>query len=67
MLDGKRHIDLDDDHVSGPGAVGVWTTLIDLAALHVVLDAGCAFLRGMGSMSKNLTNRSAAFLAALAE
>lgn len=24
-LDGKRVIDFDDDHISGPGAVGVWT------------------------------------------
>ena len=24
-LDGKRHIDLDDTHIAGPGAVGVWT------------------------------------------
>jgi hypothetical protein len=24
-LDGKRHIDLDDSHITGPGAVGVWT------------------------------------------
>jgi hypothetical protein len=25
LLDGKRYIDLDDMHISGPGAVGVWT------------------------------------------
>lgn len=24
-LDGKRYIDFDDKHISGPGAVGVWT------------------------------------------
>ena len=24
-LDGKRYIELDDKHISGPGAVGVWT------------------------------------------
>ena len=24
-LDGKIHIELDDDHITGPGAVGVWT------------------------------------------
>lgn len=24
-LDGKRHIELDDNHIRGPGAVGVWT------------------------------------------
>ena len=24
-LDGKRYIELDDGHISGPGAVGVWT------------------------------------------
>jgi len=24
-LDGKRYIDLDDTHIAGPGAVGVWT------------------------------------------
>jgi hypothetical protein len=24
-LDGKRHIDVDDSHITGPGAVGVWT------------------------------------------
>lgn len=25
FLDGKRYIDLDDSHITGPGAVGVWT------------------------------------------
>jgi hypothetical protein len=25
ILDGKQYIDLDDKHISGPGAVGVWT------------------------------------------
>ena len=24
-LDGKRYIELDDDRIAGPGAVGVWT------------------------------------------
>ncbi|GEQ77491.1 hypothetical protein CTTA_4496 [Comamonas testosteroni] len=24
-LDGKRYIELDDSHISGPGAAGVWT------------------------------------------
>src|SRR3954468_3167929 len=24
-LDGKRYIDVEDDHIHGPGAVGVWT------------------------------------------
>ncbi|PZP90787.1 MAG: hypothetical protein DI587_37585 [Variovorax paradoxus] len=24
-LDGKRYIDLDDSHITGPGAAGVWT------------------------------------------
>ena len=24
-LDGKRYIELDDSHIAGPGAVGVWT------------------------------------------
>jgi hypothetical protein len=24
-LDGKRYIDVRDDHITGPGAVGVWT------------------------------------------
>jgi hypothetical protein len=24
-LDGKRYIELDDSHITGPGAVGVWT------------------------------------------
>ncbi|HEV8692055.1 MAG TPA: hypothetical protein VGQ91_17255 [Ideonella sp.] len=24
-LDGKRYIELDDQHIAGPGAVGVWT------------------------------------------
>jgi hypothetical protein len=24
-LDGKTYIDLDDNHISGSGAVGVWT------------------------------------------
>lgn len=25
LLDGKSYIDLTDDHIAGPGAVGVWT------------------------------------------
>jgi hypothetical protein len=25
LLDGKRYIELDDGHIAGPGAVGVWT------------------------------------------
>jgi hypothetical protein len=25
LLDGKAYIELDDSHVAGPGAVGVWT------------------------------------------
>ena len=25
ILDGKAYIELDDDHIAGPGAVGVWT------------------------------------------
>ncbi len=25
FLDGKRYIDLEDDHIIGPGAMGVWT------------------------------------------
>jgi len=25
ILDGKQYIEMDDDHISGPGAVGVWT------------------------------------------
>jgi hypothetical protein len=25
LLDGKTYIDLEDSHISGPGAVGVWT------------------------------------------
>ena len=25
LLDGKAHIELDDNHIAGPGAVGVWT------------------------------------------
>ena len=24
-LDGKVYIDIEDDHLAGPGAVGVWT------------------------------------------
>ena len=24
-LDGKSYIDLSDNHIAGPGAVGVWT------------------------------------------
>ena len=24
-LNGKRYIELDDKHISGPGSVGVWT------------------------------------------
>jgi hypothetical protein len=25
MLDGQAYIELDDNHISGPGGVGVWT------------------------------------------
>lgn len=25
LLDGKAYIELDDDHITGPGSVGVWT------------------------------------------
>jgi hypothetical protein len=25
ILDGKPYIELDDDHIAGTGAVGVWT------------------------------------------
>ena len=25
LLDGKAYIELDDSHIAGPGAVGVWT------------------------------------------
>ena len=25
VLDGKAYIELDDEHIGGPGAVGVWT------------------------------------------
>jgi len=25
LLDGKVYIDLQDGHISGPGAVGLWT------------------------------------------
>src|SRR5713226_7273746 len=25
VLDGKPHIEMDDDHIAGAGAVGVWT------------------------------------------
>jgi ethanolamine utilization protein EutQ (cupin superfamily) len=25
VLDGKLYIELDDRHIAGPGAVGVWT------------------------------------------
>ena len=38
-LDGRTYIDLDDDHLAGPGAVGVWTkagsvSLFDDFAYH---------------------------------
>jgi len=25
VFDGKSYIELEDDHIAGPGAVGVWT------------------------------------------
>lgn len=25
MSNGKAYIELEDDHISGPGAVGIWT------------------------------------------
>jgi len=25
LLDGRQYIDLEDDHIAGPGAIGVWT------------------------------------------
>ena len=25
LLDGKAYVELDDNHIAGPGAVGVWT------------------------------------------
>ena len=32
LLDGKVYIDLQDSHISGPGAVGVWTKADSVAA-----------------------------------
>src|SRR5205085_8717853 len=31
-LDGKRYIELDDRHIAGPGAVGVWTKADSMTA-----------------------------------
>jgi hypothetical protein len=33
-LDGKRYIELDDKHISGPGAVGVWTKADSVTAFE---------------------------------
>ncbi len=33
-LDGKRYIDFDDSHISGPGAVGVWTKADSVTAFN---------------------------------
>lgn len=32
MLDGKRYIDIDDGHIAGAGAVGVWTKADSITA-----------------------------------
>lgn len=32
LLDGKRYFELDDNHISGPGAVGVWTKADSITA-----------------------------------
>jgi hypothetical protein len=32
LLDGKQYIELDDSHISGPGAVGVWTKADSITA-----------------------------------
>ncbi|TMH70262.1 MAG: hypothetical protein E6H52_21365 [Betaproteobacteria bacterium] len=32
LLDGKQYIELDDGHISGPGAVGVWTKADSITA-----------------------------------
>ena len=31
-LDGKTYIDLEDEHITGPGAVGVWTKADSITA-----------------------------------
>ncbi len=36
LLDGKRYIDLEDDHISGPGAIGVWTKADSVTAFDDV-------------------------------
>ncbi|MFI4952130.1 MAG: hypothetical protein ACHP7M_03220 [Burkholderiales bacterium] len=37
-LDGKQYIDLDDEHIAGPGAVGVWTKADSVTLFD---DFGC--------------------------
>ena len=32
LLDGKQYIELSDSHISGPGAVGVWTKADSITA-----------------------------------
>jgi hypothetical protein len=32
LLDGKQHIAVEDDHIVGPGAVGVWTKADSITA-----------------------------------
>jgi hypothetical protein len=32
LLDGKQYIALEDDHITGPGAVGVWTKADSITA-----------------------------------
>jgi hypothetical protein len=33
-LDGKRYIDMDDAHIAGAGAVGVWTKADSVTAFR---------------------------------
>jgi len=40
LLDGKRYIDLEDDHISGAGAIGVWTKADSVTAFDDVSWGG---------------------------
>ena len=39
-LDGKRYIELDDTHIAGPGAVGVWTKADSVTAFKDLNHGG---------------------------
>lgn len=40
LLDGRQYIDQDDSHISGPGAVGLWTKADSVTAFDDFSFAG---------------------------